>query len=78
MAKKKEAKHPDDAPRTCVFCKHFRIDEGWAGYGEYTPGNASSMRCTKGKFNEDLGLVYELDFKVCLTKAATCNQYQQE
>lgn len=72
--------HPNDAPRTCVFCKHFDFDPGSHGWSEYTPGDAAAMSCRKGHFDEGLGYdrVSALDFKVCLKKAATCPDYKPE
>ncbi len=36
--------------RLCIYCEHFRFDEGWGGT-DLTPGDPPRFICGKSKFN---------------------------
>jgi len=67
-----------DRYRTCVACKHFGFDAGWAGT-EITPGDNWSMECGRGHYVLDGGLnTTEDDFRTTLRLAALCPDFAEE
>lgn len=74
--------------KLCVFCKWFSMDEGFAGYSEYTPGINAEAVCMKDKdrckgyiidpgySTTDRFYLNETDFRIQIRTAETCPHFE--
>lgn len=78
------------AEKLCVFCEHWRMTGGDAGYSELTPGWDAEMSCSKNLWTAPhwkdkrrtriirLIDIYSADtFRQIIEKAKSCPEYQQ-
>jgi hypothetical protein len=62
--------------RICVFCKHFVLNMGWAGYSEYTPGSNAVVKCDKEIWTLNTDGSAEQYYRRCIKSAETCSLFE--
>jgi len=65
--------HPVE--KLCLWCKHFYLDMGGAGYSEWTPGWDATVECVKGKWEMKEGDGQQ-EFRNILLTAQACELYE--
>ena len=61
--------------RICIFCKHFWIHSGEAGFGDHTPGQEFQMYCSKNKWEFDSYATSTNQYRETLETGLNCNEF---
>ena len=62
--------------KLCVFCKHFNLDMGDAGYIDGTPGYNAVLECRKGYWHmSNYGTVEE--YRKYIVRAESCVSFEK-
>jgi len=61
--------------KTCLECKHFKIETETSSYSEMTPGDEFSMECSFDHWKVDPLSTTEDKFREFMAKAGTCKDF---
>lgn len=73
---------PEQIPRICATCEHFRLDAGhssFPGYSSWTPGYPSepmTIFCKKGHWRVEGHDETEASYRAKQLSALTCEDYE--
>ena len=66
----------DNTRKLCIFCKHFRWDQGYGDLSDITPGADASMWCSLNLFNGLYGYDITRDaYRNAIFAAQACGRF---